>query len=552
LQRASPAQRRRQGKLCAAYLVLALLLLPLASQLLVAMPPFTGVFATAVAVADVCTYALLAAQYRAGGQGWLLTLACAYLYSALMAFMHLLTFPSALVAGAPLLGGAQAVGQIYLLWGTGFALLTFMAVLQWRKAAGDVPPGEPAGRRLTAATLGLMAGTGLLCAAAVSLDTTQAQVIDDHFARANMMLNAMRGLLALAALALLWRGRDRLNVVLLWLSLVLVAAAVGPLLTDLGGRRYTVGWYAGRASFAFASSVLLVVLLTEFVGLYHALVAAVGQLTRQARALRDEMERRQQAERQLLRAQRSEAIGRITAGVAHDFNNLLTTVVANLELIVRTTGDENARVCASRARSAALRGGELTRSLLAFGREQPLLAREVDLAVTLREMHPLLQNAAGEALPVRLTLAPDLWSCRFDPMQFELALLNLVLNAREATATNEPIEVDASNRRLDLDAVDAALVDLPAGDYVGVAIADHGGGIAAEVLDKVFEPFFTTKAAGHGSGLGLSQAQGFARQSGGDVVIDSHPGRGTVVTLWLPRARPLDMRSHTPRAQEVG
>ncbi len=237
------------------------------------------------------------------------------------------------------------------------------------------------------------------------------------------------------------------------------------------------------------------------------------------------------AEADLMHAQRMEAVGRLTGGVAHDFNNLLTVVIGALDIMLRSPNDAAKRQKLGEAALAAARRGEgLTHQLLAFSRRQALRPEAIDLNLQIRQSEPLLRRAVGEAVEFKLKLRRGGARVNVDPSQFEAALLNLVVNARDAVGDKGRITIQTQ-----LCAVEAGEVpDLKAGQYVCVTVADNGAGMPPEVIARVFEPFFTTKAVGKGTGLGLSQVYGFARQSGGAAHISSTPGRGTEIKLYLP------------------
>ncbi len=252
------------------------------------------------------------------------------------------------------------------------------------------------------------------------------------------------------------------------------------------------------------------------------------------RRLVEQMAERERAEAALRQAQRIEAIGQLTGGVAHDFNNLLTVLIGNIDLIRKAPALDPAlsdRLAAMRA--AAERGAMLTSHLLAFARRQPLSPRAVDLNALVAGMQNLLHSALGPRVQIETRLASDLWPAMVDPTQFELVLLNLVINARDAMPNGGVVTVATANAQRN-----AAFLphELTAGDYVAITVHDVGTGMTPEVQAKAFEPFFTTKGPGAGSGLGLSQVFGTARQSGGDVRIDSAPGQGTAISVYLPRA----------------
>lgn len=237
------------------------------------------------------------------------------------------------------------------------------------------------------------------------------------------------------------------------------------------------------------------------------------------------------AEADLMHAQRMEAVGRLTGGVAHDFNNLLTVVIGALDMILRSPDDAARRQKLGEAALAAARRGEgLTHQLLAFSRRQALRPEAIDLNAQIRQSEPLLRRAVGEAVAFKLKLRRGGARVSVDASQFEAALLNLVVNARDAVGDAGRITVQT----LQCSVTAGEIKDLTAGDYVCVTVSDNGAGMEPEVIGRVFEPFFTTKAVGKGTGLGLSQVYGFARQSGGAAHISSTVGHGTEIRLYLP------------------
>jgi signal transduction histidine kinase len=242
-------------------------------------------------------------------------------------------------------------------------------------------------------------------------------------------------------------------------------------------------------------------------------------------ALRHEVTEREHAEAMLRQAQKMEALGHLTGGIAHDFNNLLTAVMMNIDRAQKLSADTDPRLqrALQSASLAAERGARLTSQMLAFARKQPALAMDFDVGETLREIEGLLSDAVENKGDVRLHLDPDRLMLNADRNQFETAVLNLVVNARDAISAGGTIDV-TTRRETDADGASSIVVE----------VADSGMGMSADLLNHVFEPFFTTKAVGRGSGLGLSQVYGFATQSGGTVKIDSVEGQGTRVQLVLP------------------
>ena len=237
---------------------------------------------------------------------------------------------------------------------------------------------------------------------------------------------------------------------------------------------------------------------------------------------------------QLAHAQKLEAMGRLTGGVAHDFNNLLTGVLGNLELLQRRLGDSPHQRYVSNAQQAADRGAKLTRQLLAFSRRQRLESRPVDLGRQLDEIRPLLVSALGSQGQLITTAGEGALTAVVDPVELELAVLNLVINARDAMQGSGEVTVDVVTEVVTKTALSDEAPE--PGSYVVVCVRDAGMGMTAEVRERVLEPFYTTKPVGEGSGLGLSQVVGFAKQSQGGLRIDSEPGSGTSVCIYLPQS----------------
>ena len=251
-----------------------------------------------------------------------------------------------------------------------------------------------------------------------------------------------------------------------------------------------------------------------------------------------EVAERAKPEAAFRQAQKMEAVGQLTGGIAHDFNNLLTVVAGNIEIATRViaTGAIDAR--AFRALDGAMKGAEraaaLTQRLLAFARLQPLAPTALDLARLVNGMSDLLNRALGENVRLSVHTPPGLWQVEADRNQLENAILNLAVNARDAMPNGGTLTIAAQN--VSVDAKEAALyAGFRPGDYAMISVLDTGIGMSAEVIARVFEPFFTTKEVGRGTGLGLSQVYGFVKQSGGYIRINSEPGRGTIVRVYLPR-----------------
>ena len=257
--------------------------------------------------------------------------------------------------------------------------------------------------------------------------------------------------------------------------------------------------------------------------------------------LADQIAVRQRAEALLHQAQKMEVVGQLTGGLAHDFNNLLMIIGGNLDLIRARIKDDHVAKRLDQVLTAVQRGAKLTQQLLAFSRIQTLSPTSFCLNDLLPEIEMLIHRAVGSGIQVSFHLAESLWFCRADPNQLESAILNLAINARDAMPKGGSLRVTTENRTLD-DAAAAQLGDINAGRYVVVTLTDTGTGMPDDVLTRVFEPFFTTKEVGKGSGLGLSQVYGFARQSGGHIAVQSKVGKGTDVRLYLPWTEPVQVK----------
>ncbi len=285
-------------------------------------------------------------------------------------------------------------------------------------------------------------------------------------------------------------------------------------------------------------------------------------LRAQADALKAESESRRKAEGLLLQVQKLETVGQLTAGIAHDFNNLLTIVLGNLDTarLRLQSGAAAERVAGAieTAAQGARRAATLTQRLLAFSRQQALAPRQLDLNKTVAAISEVLERSVGETVKLETVLAAGLWPAFADGHQVENAIVNLVVNARDAMPDGGRITLETANAHLD-EAYAAQFGDVAAGQYVMMSVTDTGVGIASAILPKVFDPFFTTKAPGKGTGLGLAMIHGFVKQSRGHIRIYSELGQGTSVKIYLPRmtaalepaAAPLvgADEGETPRAQ---
>jgi PAS domain S-box-containing protein len=304
------------------------------------------------------------------------------------------------------------------------------------------------------------------------------------------------------------------------------------------------GWRVRRNGSLFLAAVVIDAIRDE-----------EGKLIGFANIMRDVTERHearaklQRAQEQLAQSQKMEALGQLTGGVAHDFNNMLTVVSGNAQLLKQRLHDRKDLRAIGAIQLAATRGETLTRQLLAFSRRQTLNPTVINLRRRLDIFHDLLASSTHGDIKLLIDVSRDIWPVAVDVHELELALINLVVNARDAMSDSGTIAIVATNVQLEPDVTSEQL----SGEFVALSVADTGSGINAEILPKVFEPFFTTKQLEKGTGLGLSQVYGLARQSGGTATIDSQVGKGTTVTIYLPRShRPLSEQLTVDRNPPTG
>jgi PAS domain S-box-containing protein len=312
------------------------------------------------------------------------------------------------------------------------------------------------------------------------------------------------------------------------------------------GRYEAEGWRVRKDGSRFWVNALIYPIRSE-TGDLNGFVKVTRDITERLRQ-QDALERARNA---ALQSQKMEAIGQLTGGVAHDFNNLLTSILGTADLLQRRDDlpDEVRNHLSTIVRSSE-RGASLTQRLLAFSRRQALEPRQVDVNRLVGGMSDLLRRTLGESISIETIVAGGLWKTLVDPNQLENALLNLAINARDATESNGKLTIETGNTYLD-DEYAAMHAEVAAGQYVLIAVTDTGRGMSEEVITRAFEPFYTTKPEGRGTGLGLSQVYGFVKQSGGHIKIYSELGSGTCVKLYLPRDNSDVMRSveATPRSQ---
>jgi PAS domain S-box-containing protein len=295
------------------------------------------------------------------------------------------------------------------------------------------------------------------------------------------------------------------------------------------GRYESEGWRVRKDGSLFWASVVIDAIRDD-----DGRVLGFAKITRDVTDKRNAQLELQRAHEQLAQAQKMEALGQLTGGVAHDFNNLLMVVSGQAQLLRGKVGDDARALRALEAIEVSTRrGGELTRHLLSFARRQRLQPAAISLQKRIAEMRELLSASLPASVQLVIDLPKRLWPVEVDLGEFELALLNLTVNARDAMPSGGVLSISAENLALGPEDDAQGL----RGDFMALTVADSGVGIPPDILPRVFDPFFTTKEVSKGTGLGLSQVYGFAQQSGGEVVVRSELGRGTQFTLYLPRTR---------------
>jgi len=280
------------------------------------------------------------------------------------------------------------------------------------------------------------------------------------------------------------------------------------------------------------------------------LIAGMRFATQRYRALSRQLELEERSaelakvQERLAQSQKMEALGQLTGGLAHDFNNMLAVIVAGLNVMRRRieSGQTDVMSQLDSASEGAQRAGQLTKRLLSFARRQSLSPAATDVNKLVSGLTQLLRQSLGEAIHLEFAQSAGLWRAYVDPEELESAIVNLILNARDAMPAGGTIAIETANAHLDDDYA-ACHEGVKAGQYVIVAVTDTGVGMSPETAARAIEPLFTTKEEGKGTGLGLSQVHGFVKQSGGDLAIDSEVGRGTTVRLYLPCAHLANISS---------
>jgi signal transduction histidine kinase/CheY-like chemotaxis protein len=538
-----------------------LMLMPIAGQKWPNVPAFVPAYQAAL----IATYLLASylvygffRQTRIRSLLWLWS-GCVYTVGVLIA--QFLSLPGAFVAGQRLLGGAQTTIWLWFFWhlGAGGMLLGY-AVAEWRAPRRLVADAGRSFVRAAIVTTAALAAT--LAAVTVLHDLLPVQDVGGDYSLVTKTgYGPLLQLMLFAAMFFLWRASRFRTSISAWLGVAILALALDNAITMAGGARLSVGWYVGRLNALFSALVMLVLYMQTIHRVYLKAAANADELA----LAKDKLERHQEhletlvqertrsledAQNALLHAQKMEAMGKLTGGVAHDFNNVLHIIGGNLDLIrmLSAANDKVLQRCTA-ARDAVRRGARLSSQLLAFARKQPLQPSSASLAHVLADLDELLKRAVGERVRIDLAIAPGNWNVKVDQQQLENVILNLALNASDAMREGGTLAIHISNAVLT--EAEAARLQLEVREHVCIAFIDTGSGMSEEVRERAFEPFFSTKGVGKGTGLGLSMAYGFVRQSGGHIELDSEPGRGTTVTILLPRTAEVAVDKPAPAAPAV-
>ena len=524
---ASKEQRRVARILCLVAGLATAALLPLAGRVGPVMPGFGMVDQSALVLAYALSAWVLFAQFRRDRSLPLLVVAGGTLYTAAIVLLQMLSIPGIFAPGRVLGSDAQTTTWLWMFWHLGppAGSLCYTALLARERRLGS-PTRLGLRSAVAMAVLALLAAAACALLATAGLPWLPRQGGGaDYSAVVTSGTGPGIEVLTLLGLLAVWRvTRSGRTVLDLWIGVSLFLLALDNLLTMVGGARNTIGWQAGRVEAVVSALALLWAYLYQVDALRARAELAAELASRAEEALRQ--------------AQKMEAVGRLTGGIAHDFNNLLMVVTSGLDMI-RRRPEDHARVVklADAGLEAAQRGARLTRQLLTFARRQDLRPETMNLNASLLDFEPLARRAVGEAVTMSFTLHPALHPARVDPSEFEAAVLNLVVNARDALPPQGGrLEVRTRNAMRPVAAGPGDAGSSVAVEHVVVSVSDNGAGMDEAIRAQAFEPFFTTKEFGKGSGLGLSQVYGFAQAAGGTVEIASAPGKGTTVEVWLPRS----------------
>ncbi|HEU4371331.1 MAG TPA: MASE4 domain-containing protein [Methylomirabilota bacterium] len=519
---AHPSERRLALAVVLVSVAIFLAAVPFAKVPLARVPAFIPIYQSALAVNDLITAVLLFGQFSFLRSRGLLVLATGYLFTALMAIAHMLTFPGLFTPSGLLGAGPQSTAWLYMFWHAGFPLLVIAyAVAEDQEHRTNPPRGRAPVAILASVAVVIAVAAGVVLLATAGQDTLPAIMQGNHYTSAMIIVVSSVWVLSLLALVVLWRRRPH-SVLDLWLMVVMCAWLFDiALAAVLNAGRFDLGFYAGRLYGLLAASFVLAVLLIENGRLYF-------ELDRQNRSLENTVRERTA---QLLQSEKVATMGSLLAGVAHELNNPLAVLMGQADLLRRGAKDPALVQRAGKITAAAERCGRVVKNFLALARQRPPERGNVVLNQVVAEAVELLAyELRTDSITVSLDLADDLPPLWADAHQLHQVLVNIVANAHQAMRSSPaPREVSITTR------------SDPARQRVHLDLTDNGPGIPPEIRAKIFEPFFTTKPAGQGTGLGLSLCRSIVEEHGGAITVESEPGRGTTFAITLPVVpRPLD------------
>ncbi|OWQ46586.1 hypothetical protein CDL60_14080 [Roseateles noduli] len=522
---ASSTQRRVVLFLCALILSSVVVMAPWASMPLPPLAHISGMYGAATAMIDLATFWLLISTPRPHRSH--VIVASAYLFAALMAILHVLTFPGAVLADGPVLGSPHAVSWLFVGWRAGFGFFVIWAILKETATPG------PADRRPGAwPPLAAILATVLLAVASQATDLGAVRPDGGRllFGPVSRLGAYISVAAAAVAVFLIWRRGLFRRAVYLWLAFVLIAEGAGVWLSTHSGHRYSLAWYTARVEGLLANTVVLGVIAVHFRAVQKRLTEAYLTLQHRTEQLQAQVQKREAAEAQLARAQKLDAVGRLGASLAHDLNNILQVLTGRLAIIRKRAGD-SVDADVQVMRRSVKKGEALTRQLTLLSGRRRNHPRALQVGPVLREMEDALRSLIGAQCHLTISIADDLPTVALDPLELEIAVTNLATNASDSMPRGGRIRLSA---RLALSE--------QAAQAVSIEVADEGEGIKLEILEKIFEPFFTTKTRGNGTGLGLAQVQAFVTGSGGAVQVNSALGRGTSVTMTFPATHAAELQ----------
>ncbi len=513
-------ERRRALAVVLASLAVFALLVPFAKVKLPTVMAFVPAYESALAVNDLITAILLFGQFGLLRWRALLVLAGGYLFTALMAVSHMLSFPG-LFSEAALIGGPQTTAWIYMLWHGGFPLAAIGYALLSRRDRASPSQALSSRTRIAAAVLAVVALAASLTLLAAHADTVLPEIMAGNGYTPTMIgVVTTVWTLCLLALAVLWLATPH-SVLDIWLMVVMCAWLLDVALSAvLNGGRFDLGFYAGRIYGLLAQSFVLLVLLLETGALY-------ARLARSLEAERREREERlKQMQSELIHASRVNEMGLMVWTLAHELNQPLAAVTNYIragQLLAESGNADKLRTTLQRAGEQTTRAGQIIHRLRTFVRKGETERRIEAVRETIEEAQMLaLADAGQRAVAVDIEIQPGLPSALIDKVQIQQVLLNLMRNAMDAMA-------DSPRRRIVVSAAPAE------GDMIEIRVADTGPGLAPTVREKLFQPFTTTKA--HGMGVGLSICRSIVEAHGGRIWAADNPGGGTVFCFTLPGAR---------------